>query len=180
MIISADKTRNFYRVEREQYLKMLEEDITKDYKKSSVKKVQAVNAGAAAIAAELGLDDRMQVFRESEAFITIKDHKPSFPSKVSRRLLNGAKTDIGVVSKHILQEVIKNLLSQTKLNSWQSTGQCLEWYKNLEKGDLKFLIYDIENYYPSISESLLDEAITFAKLHCEITEEQISHKQCRI
>ena len=35
-----------------------------------------------------------------------KDHKDEFPSIVKRRLLNPSKTDMGVVSKHILQNVI--------------------------------------------------------------------------
>ena len=42
---------------------------------------------------------------EKEAFITLKDHKPNFQDHPSCRLINPSKPEIGVISKHILDEI---------------------------------------------------------------------------
>ena len=43
--------------------------------------------------------------RESESYITIKDHKEDFTLKVSCRLINPSKSDIGKISKYVLDKV---------------------------------------------------------------------------
>ena len=176
LIVAADKTRNFYKIKKENYEKMRHEDITKTYKKVDRQQVDEVNKSAAKIACNLDLADRMMIYKECEAFITVKDHKPEFPAVVKRRLLNPAKTDIGRVSKMILQKVNGEIIKKTGLKLCRSTGQVLEWYKEVVvsyKGNMSFLQYDIEEYYPSITPKLLSEALTFAKEYTEITEEQI-------
>ena len=39
---------------------------------------------------------------QAEAYITIKDHKEGFPHKLSFGFLNQSKSDIGKISKNIL------------------------------------------------------------------------------
>ena len=41
--------------------------------------------------------------QESESYIIIKDHEEDFPQKISCRLINPSKSDIGKISKHILE-----------------------------------------------------------------------------
>ena len=98
---------------------MLTEELSIEYKKASERDVQIVNADTAKIALELELADRMEIIRRNEVFFTVKDHKSGFRksvmSTVKRRLLNPAKTDLGVVSKHILQEKIE-YIKQTMYN----------------------------------------------------------------
>ena len=108
------------------------------------------------MAKSLELDDRMQKYQETDSFfLLLKDNKDGWPSKISRRLVNGAKTEIGVISKHILQNIIDQVKEKTKSNSWQSTDEALEWYKGLDKNEnLSFLTYDIEGFYPAITEEL--------------------------
>ena len=58
----------------------------------------------------------------------------------------------------------------------RSTGQVLEWYKEVVvsyRGNMSFLLYDIEEYYPSISPTLLNDALDFAKKYTKITDEEI-------
>ena len=43
--------------------------------------------------------------QESESYITVKDHKKDFPHKISCRLINPSKSDIGKISKHILDKI---------------------------------------------------------------------------
>ena len=37
--------------------------------------------------------------QETEAYITIKDHKESFPNKIPCRLINPSKSSVGKISK---------------------------------------------------------------------------------
>ena len=60
------------------------------------------------------------------------------------------------------------------------TGEVLKCYEVIKKHGSHFIQYDIEGYYPSISEPLLDLAIEFANDYHEITDEQKQMiKTCR-
>ena len=51
-----------------------------------------------------------------------------------------------------------------KINQWKNTPSVINWVKNLKcKKQLKLVVFDIENFYPSISEKLLVDALNFAK-----------------
>ena len=77
-----------------------------------------VNIEAANLASNLDISDRVDQYIEADAFVTIKDHKPAFPGRVECRLLNPAKSNIGRISKQILEEAIDSIKSQTKSNLW--------------------------------------------------------------
>ena len=89
-------------------------------------------------------------------------------------MINPAKSDIGVISKKILQEKIEKVLQATGLNSWQSTQAVLDWYKQLPQDkNLSFLAFDIENYYPSINLEVLKKALNYAKNFCDISDKEM-------
>ena len=46
---------------------------------------------------------------KNEACVAIKDHKEGLPNKISCRLINPSKTDIGKMSKQILDSVNNNI-----------------------------------------------------------------------
>ena len=48
-----------------------------------------------------------------------------------------------------------------------------------DKGSLKFLKYDVEQFYHSISRPLIEKAIKFARLHTSITVEEMILFQAR-
>ena len=137
------------------YDKVIRENITKEYKITSVNSVNNTDKKSASFAKNLKLEKRMQNYTHNEAFITIKDHKADFPSKLPARLLNPAKNDLGRVSKIILQQINSEIRYSTKLNQWRSTQSVLKWFKDLENtARLKFFKFDIVNYYPTISPEL--------------------------
>ena len=116
--------------------------------------MNTVNKKAAAIAKKLGLEDRIEQFTTQDAFITVKDHKVSFPRKVECRLLNPANSSIGKIAKHILENLNDEIRVKLSLLQWKSTGQCLKWFKKISiksKQKLSFVKFDIESFYPSIS-----------------------------
>ena len=57
---------------------------------------------AANLARSYDLEDRIDVPTEDTAFITVKDHKDSFPGRMECRLINPAKNHLGKISKVIL------------------------------------------------------------------------------
>ena len=79
----SDKTSNFYQIPASEYDKLLLQNITSKYQKSSSSSVRDVN-NAASIVEELGIADRVEGFSQAQAVIIYKD------PGVKCRLLNGA------------------------------------------------------------------------------------------
>ena len=160
VFVFADKTTNIYAVPKENYEKVLKENVTKHYKKSSPNTSKQINNEAASIARKLELADRMECFTEKEAFITFKDHKDNFINNPKCRLINPAKSQVGKVSKIILENINKSIRSKTNLIQWRNTDEVIKWYKN--KNNLKnctFTQFDICEFYPSITENLLEKSL---------------------
>ena len=78
VIVPADKTRNLYKMEKEDYNKFSSENITKTYKKSNRNKVNKLNLDAKKIADKSLISDRIDQLQKNEAYITVKDHKENF------------------------------------------------------------------------------------------------------
>ena len=75
-----------------------------------------------------------------------------------------AKTDLGRVSKQILSKIVADIRSSSNYNHWNNTTSVIEWFKRIEnKKKSRFIQFDIVEFYPSITEELLDKAIQFAK-----------------
>ena len=113
VFVSADKSLNIYKMEKDEYKKLLFENVTKTYKKTTEEKLKTINKGAKTIAQKLELDDRVEKMQESQCYITVKDHKEDFPHKISCRLLNPSKSDIGKISKMIIDKINKLLVAST-------------------------------------------------------------------
>ena len=94
LLIAADKTTNFYKLEPSAYNDLLEKNITKSYKKAQPETTQAIHKENKAIATKLRIDDRVDTTADKDAFITLKDHKPNFANKPTCRLINPTKSDI--------------------------------------------------------------------------------------
>lgn len=119
-----------------------------------------INKEAKKIAKSLDLDAKMQCYSEKHAYITIKDHKPNFPQNVKCRLINPTKTGMGIVSKKYVETIIEIVQKATQVNQWRNTSTVIEWFKKTPTdAKSKFMKFDIVEFYPSISEELLDKAI---------------------
>ena len=116
MFVPADKSRNIYLLSKDEYQKLLTENITKAYKMTNRNKVYDINNEAKSIAKQLSADDRRERMYENESYITIKDHKEHFPNKIPFRLVNPSKSDIGKISKSILDKIITKTVSLSNVN----------------------------------------------------------------
>ena len=81
---------------------------------------------------KLKIEERANVIAPMESFVSLKDHKANFRQKPTVRLLNPAKTDMGRVSKTVLDNIIQEVRRRTKLPLWTSTGDVIEWFERLE------------------------------------------------
>ena len=99
---------------------------------------------------ELGLEARVKILSRGDAFITVKDYKPSFPSKIEVQLINPPNPQIGKISKKKLHDINSNLRSITNLNQLQSTNDAISWFKSLKCMNRRhFLAFDIVSFYPT-------------------------------
>ena len=165
VIVPADKTTNMYLVSTEQYQKLLTDNVTKTYKKSNPGRNEEIDKQSSNIARTLELEDRIQRFTQEQCFITLKDHKENFKNAPQCRLINPAKNELGKISKQIMEGIINNMVTNTNtdLNLWKSTKEVLKWFIGMSKETkTKFVKFDIVEFYPSITEDLLDKAIQFA------------------
>ena len=173
LFVSADKTTNFYHVSADAYKQLIETSITKTYKKAPANNVAEIIKEEKKIAKSLKLDDRIDALAEKQCFITLKDHKPNFANNPTTRLLNPAKSEIGVISKKILERINNKVIATTSILQWKNSNSVIDWYKNIpNKPSHAFISFDVVDFYPSITDDLLTKALTFASEFDEITDEE--------
>ena len=174
MIIPADKKNNFYKVSKEDYNGLLQKHITKDYRKTDEKAFDDNTEKDKEIAVDLELDDRIYKTAKKQAFITLKDHKPTFRNNPTCRLLNPTKPEIGKISKQILRKIVKIVRENSQLKQWENTDKVIEWFTNIQnKQSLTFIVFDICDFYPSISPELLKKSLNYAKTYTNISDQDI-------
>ena len=97
----------------------------------------------------------MDITAKRQYFVTIKDHKDNFRVNRKYRLLNPTKSELGKISKHILQQIRINIRTALNVNQWQNTSEVIKWFKNIKNKKLhKFTVFDIQEFYPSMDRIL--------------------------
>ena len=132
LIVSADKTHNFYKMSVIDYDELVEKNVTKDYKKAEDNLVDEIMKVDKEIATELDLGDRIYCTSKKDAYITLKDHKPSFANKPTCRLINTTKTELGKISKQKLSKIISEVKLKTKHQKWKNSDSVIVWFIKLE------------------------------------------------
>ena len=73
------------------------------------------------VAKKLELSDRIEHLTRNTAFITLKDHKDNFNSKLPCRLINPSKNELGKVSKQKLEKINKIMVQHLNVNQWKNS-----------------------------------------------------------
>ena len=85
------------------------------------------------------------------------------------------KKKLGKISKKIIGQINQEILKKTDVNQWKNTSNVINWFNNIEnKKDCFFIQCDIKEFYPSITEEILEKAISFAKSLMDIDDHKIS------
>ena len=172
LLVFADKTANLYEMNKDQYNKLLHDNVTKSYQKSDPNIKNQIDIGSKKIAESLNLEKKMESYANRPAFITLKDHKDNFKTKLPCRLINPAKSEIGIVAKKYLEPINAAIVRATASNQWRNTATVINWFKEIpNKNNARFIKFDIAEFYPSISEDLLKKAIEYAGNITTITED---------
>lgn len=171
LVVEADKTTNLYQISSEEYQKLLQQNITKDYKRANNNRMDDINKRTNVLAQKLKIGDRMEKYTTTPAFLTLKDHKDHFTTNTKCRLINPAKSNLGIVSKQILERLVREIRSNSGYNLWKSTSEVLDWFNSTRSTKSPmFLKFDIQEFYPSITSELLDKALKFASSYVNITD----------
>ena len=164
VVIASDKTSNFYMMDANEYKETLDMELRKTYKKAGSEVVQDIDAEAAYFANKLKRDDRIEGMALKPSFLTIKDHKENFPAQVSYRLISPTNSNLGAITKIMIQSLNLRIKETLGLNLCRSTKEAIDWFTGLkQKKKMVFLKFDIESYFPSISKSLLLQAFDFVR-----------------
>ena len=128
------------------------------------------------------LADKIELYPETKAFITIKGHKTNFPNNLKCRLINPAKSNLGRVSSQLINQINQTIREKTGLIQWRNTIAVISRFNNFPFTERsRFFTFNIVDFYPSITEKLLEDSITFAKQWLEVNEETTAViKHCRI
>ena len=175
MLAFAGKSTNLYELSKENYEKLLHDSITQTYKKVPVNSKQKIDRESKKFAKKLSLEHRMECYSDKFEYITLKDHKEKLRNNIKCMLINPSKSEIGLVSNCYLSNVIADVSKKTKVKQWRNTSTVIDWFKNFaDKQKRKFINIDIAEFYPSVSEDLLEKSLNYAKLFTTIKENGIS------
>ena len=127
------------------------------------------------------ISTNVEQYPSNQAFITIEDHKPSFPYSPKCRLINPAKSYLGRINSQLLNEINVTTRKKSGLQIWRNTAAVILWFKNFPySGRSRFFTFVIVDFYSSISKKLLEDSICFAKQWVEIDDETCAViKHCR-
>ena len=133
IIVNSDKTGNKYMVNKDEYKRIIINEITKDHRKlnETCDKVEKINSKASTLVTELGLSERVDRMEIKDAFASLKDHKTDFRNNPKMRLINPSKQNLGKASKIIIANMVLKIKHATKLNLSRSTDESLKWFKNI-------------------------------------------------
>ena len=174
VIMFADKSSNLYKIEKEQYDKLLHENVTKEYKKAPDTMIKDINDEAQDIIYMHKIKGKIPKYELQEAFITVKDHKKDFPNKIQCRLLNPSKSHMAKISKSILDRINNCIRKKSNLIQWRNTNEVLDWFKVIDgKQNKSFVKFDIESFYPNISRNTFMKAIVFARKFVDVSEDDV-------
>ena len=77
------------------------------------------------------------------------------------------------MSKNFLTRILDELRAKTSLAQWKNSFDVIRWFRGIKnKNKCSFIVLDICEYYPSISEKLLKDALSWAEKIVKISEEE--------
>ena len=115
----------------------------------------------------------MGKFQKKDAYNLFKGHKPNFINKLQTRLINPSKTELGKISKNIIQNIVTNVREVSHCNLWRNSFDTIEWFRKIKnKSKASFIQFDIIDFYPSISKKILIDSINCAREYIDITKVQ--------
>ena len=165
LIIKADKSSNMYKINKDRYLEIVQNEISKTYKRvTNPSKIKNMDLNAKNTTDKLGISERIQKTKKAFAKVQVKDHKERFPNDVEYRLLNPAIHEIGIINRKVLRRSVEALKKHLKVNLWKDSSEAVNWFKHIEeKHQTCFIQMDIKKMYSSITKQTFEKTIAWAQ-----------------
>ena len=98
--------------------------------------------------------------------------KTTFKTNPLADLLTLTKARSGELAKKLLENINTTIRQKIGLNQWKNSTSVINWFSSIQdkQHNTPSPYSTSENFYPSITEKLLTDAITFAKQHTSITD----------
>ena len=122
-----------YKIEPSTYQEILNNKITDNYKIDKDNTIDQINKDTCNFASKLHINDRLGKFQKKDAYILFKDHKPNFINELQTRLINPSKTELGKISKNIIQDIVTNVREASHSNLWRNSFDTIEWFRKIKK-----------------------------------------------
>ena len=75
----------------------------------------------------------------------------------------------------IIQNINKESRNKLQPQQWNNITAVINWFQKIEnKNKYKFMVFDIKDFYSSVSKKLLDDSINFARQHVQLKREDFS------
>ena len=113
-----------------------------NYKIDKDNTIDQINKDTGNFASKLHINDRLGKFQKKDAYILFKDHKPNFINKLQTRLINPSKTELGKISKNIIQNIVTNVREASHCNLWRNSLETIEWFRGI-KTKVKLALYNL-------------------------------------
>ena len=88
-----------------EYTKLINDNVTKTYAKATTSTKKKMDKETKYFAKKLKLENKMKRYADQSAYVTLKDHKEKFKTKLPCQLIHLAKSEIVIVSKVELEKI---------------------------------------------------------------------------
>ena len=85
----------------------------------------------------------MEQYADQSAYVTLKDHKENFKTKLPCRLINPAKSETGIVSKVELEKINRAIANQIECNQWLASYPSSNRLVQIDTKQNKSTVYEI-------------------------------------
>ena len=113
-------------------LKLLNDHITKTYRKSNNTVYSKINKEAKQTGNDYKIADRIDCLEKVDAFISLKDHKDNSLSNPKCWLIHPAKIEIGKISKLYIENINTRVRSLSAVHPCKDTDVVISWFKNIQ------------------------------------------------
>ena len=88
----------------------------------------------------------------TDAFITLNGYKPNFTTNPKCRLISPSNSELGKVSKFLIEMVSTIIRDKSIVNQWIDASRVINWLKNIDnKSNCIFVPFGMKEFYSSIS-----------------------------
>ena len=155
MWFKTDKSRNQYKIDPSLYMKILHNKIIKKYKLDDDNTDYQINRDTYNFTNKLNIKNKLGKQNRKKLYIYFWKIIKRTLKIINRqgRLTWKKKTQLGLLSKSIIQNIVIKISDNSKYMQWKNSVDIIRWLKNIKYGkNTTFILFNIIDFYPSINQ----------------------------